>query len=132
MLGSVPQLLLVSRVSTFASVLRRMNDRDLCLPELADVFESMERLRLEFEGLARPSGLPPPGEPLPCAEEPAVAPAQHQHQQVLSTWQVVHACVFPINSSCIGMRTLIQRDDVFVLRPASHFMWSCSHSGYRG
>ncbi len=34
----------------------------------------MERLRLEFESLARPSGLPPPGEPLPCAEEPPEPP----------------------------------------------------------
>lgn len=48
--------------------------------ELADVFESMERLRLEFESLARPSGLPAPGEPLPCAEEPPEALAAHLQQ----------------------------------------------------
>ena len=42
----------------------------------------MERLRLEFEGLARPSGLPPPGEPLPCIEEPPELPPHLQHQQV--------------------------------------------------
>ena len=51
----------------------------------------MERLRLEFEGLARPSGLPPPGEPLPCAEDPPEAPAQPQ--QVQSTCHPVLARV---------------------------------------
>lgn len=30
-----------------------------------DVFQSMDALRAEFEALVRPSGLPPPGEPLP-------------------------------------------------------------------
>ncbi len=43
----------------------------------------MERLRLEFESLARPSGLPPPGEPLPCTEEPP-APPPAQLEQVAS------------------------------------------------
>lgn len=33
--------------------------------ELEDVFQSMDRLRVEFEELARPAGLPPFGEPLP-------------------------------------------------------------------
>lgn len=41
--------------------------------ELLDVFESIGLLRAEFEALARPAGLPPPGEPLPTIEEPAFA-----------------------------------------------------------
>ena len=37
--------------------------------ELVDVFESIGLLRAEFEALARPAGLPPPGEPLPTVDD---------------------------------------------------------------
>ncbi len=40
--------------------------------ELEDVFQSMDALRLEFEGLPRPAGLPPPGQPLPRGDVSAV------------------------------------------------------------
>ena len=67
-----------------------------CSDELEDVFQSMDRLRVEFEELARPGGLPPPGEPLPREDvaidkvPPRVAMLCFFHQ---TTWRNARDCV---------------------------------------